>query len=79
VETIASDWNAVAAALRPGATVVLDDYYVDPPPALEGFGCQGLIAGLDRAYDVELLDPVDAFRKPWGTLKVCMVRVKTGR
>lgn len=77
IETVTSDWNAVQAALRPDATVVFDDYYVDPAPELNGLGCQTLIAGLDRAkYTVELLEPSDRFTKPWGELRVRMVRVR---
>lgn len=77
IETITSDWNAVRGAMRADTTVVFDDYYVDPEPELEGLGCQTIIAGLDRAvFHVELLEPTDAFAKPWGVLKVRMVRVR---
>jgi hypothetical protein len=76
IETITSDWNAVRGAMRADATVVFDDYYVDPGPELEGLGCQTIIAGLDQGrYTVELLEPSDVFAKPWGLLKVRMVRV----
>jgi predicted O-methyltransferase YrrM len=76
IETITSDWNAVRDAMRVDAIVVFDDYYVDPGPELLGLGCQTIIAGLDRGtYRVELLEPCDAFAKPWGLLKVRMARV----
>lgn len=77
IETVTSDWNAVRAAMPPDATVVFDDYYVDPGPELTGLGCQSIIAGLDRGtYTVELLEPSDVFTKPWGLLQVRMVRVR---
>ena len=75
-ETIASDWRNVETALQPDTIVVFDDYYIDPPSQMDGLGCNSLIDNLDRArYEVEFLEPVDSFQKPWGTLKIQMVKV----
>ena len=77
VETIASDWRVVESAMGRDATVVFDDYYTHDPHAPEGVGCQTIIDALDRsAYEVEVLDPTDTFRKDWGLLRVRMVRVR---
>lgn len=77
IETITADWNAVRQAVGPKTTVLFDDYYVNQASAVEGLGCQSIIDALDRSrYEVEVLDPVDEFPKPWGTLKVRMARVR---
>lgn len=77
VETIASDWAAVASFATPATTIILDDYYVDPAPELAGLGCQSLVDGLDRAaWEVELLSPVDRFAQPWGTLAIRFALVR---
>lgn len=77
IETISADWNAVRGAMGPHTTVLFDDYYPDQVPELEGLGCQTIIDALDRArYDIEVLDPIDSFEQPWGTLRVRMARVR---
>jgi hypothetical protein len=77
IETITSDFNAVIAAVRPGAPVILDDYYVEPGPHLAGLGAQSLIDGLDRSkFDVSLLDPVDVIERDEGPLWIRMVEVR---
>jgi predicted O-methyltransferase YrrM len=77
IETIRSDWEAIERALKPGAVVIFDDYYVNDPSEVEGLGCQSIIDALDRSrYDVELLDPVNEFRKDWGTLKIRFAKVR---
>jgi predicted O-methyltransferase YrrM len=76
-ETIRSDFNAVAGAVRPDTPIVLDDYYVDPGPELAGLGCQSLVDALDRTrYEVRLLDPMDVFEREAGLLKIRMVLVQ---
>lgn len=76
VETIEADWGAVREAMGPGTTVIFDDYYPDAGPELDGLGCQSVIDRLDRrTYTVEVLEPTDAFEKPWGMLRVRMARV----
>jgi len=76
IETITADWEAVRAAIQPGTTVIFDDYYPDPEPALAGLGCQSIIDGLERStYQVEVLPTTDAFPQPWGVLRVRMARV----
>ena len=75
-ETIASDWRNVEKIMGADTIVIFDDYYIDPPPKMDGIGCNALIDGLDRArYHVELLEPVDSFQKPWGLLQIQMVKV----
>jgi predicted O-methyltransferase YrrM len=77
IETIASDWAAIERFATPETTILLDDYYVDPAPALDGLGCQSLVDALDRArWNVELLDPVDVFPQAWGALKIRIARVQ---
>jgi hypothetical protein len=77
VETIASDWSAIERFASDRTTIILDDYYEDPAPELAGFGCQSLVDSLDRArWDVELLEPVDSFLQPWGTLRIRFARVR---
>lgn len=71
-ETVRSDFGAVLPCLSPGASIMLDDYWNYPP----GGGCNALVDGLDRsAFGVEMLEPVDRFRKAWGVLETRMVRV----
>lgn len=80
IETISGDWDAVRRAMGPRTTVLFDDYYPDRLRELEGLGCQSIIDALDRGrYDVEVLEPTDAFEKPWGTLRVRMARVHLKR
>lgn len=77
VETVASDWRVVESAMDRDATVIFDDYYTQDARAPEGVGCQTIIDALDRtAYEVEVLEPTDTFRKSWGLLRVRMVRVR---
>ena len=76
VETVRSDWAVVESCLNDRAVVIFDDYYVGTEPELAGIGCQSVIDGLDRGrFRVELLDPMEEFRKPWGTLRIRMARV----
>jgi Methyltransferase domain len=77
IDTIRSDWSAVERALKPGATVIFDDYYMNEPSEVPGLGCQTIIEALDRSkYEVTLLDPVDHFPKSWGVLKVRFAQVR---
>ncbi len=56
LETVASDWNAIAPALKFGTIVLFDDYYMN---RLD-FGCGPRLTSLDpERYEVTLLDPVD--------------------
>jgi predicted O-methyltransferase YrrM len=77
IETIRSDWEAIERALKPGAVVIFDDYYVNDASEVPGLGCQTIIDALDRSrYDVQLLDPVNEFPKEWGTLKIRFAQVR---
>ncbi len=76
IETIASDWTCMERAINSGTTVIFDDYYLNDEPEVRQLGCRSLIDGMDRnKYSVELLQPTDVFEKPWGALKVNMVKV----
>jgi hypothetical protein len=76
IETISGDWEAVSRAMGPHTLVLFDDYYPDRLPELRGLGCQTIIDALDREkYQVSVLPPIDAFEKPWGTLRVQMASV----
>ncbi len=69
--TVRSDFEAILGMVAPHASIMLDDYW----NYKEG-GCNALVDGLDRElFHVELLEPVDEFKKPWGTLRTQMVRV----
>lgn len=62
VKTIATDWALSVKLLAPGGVLFLDDYYVDCPHLTNEFGCNTLIAGLDRAeWQVTLHADVDRF------------------
>ncbi|MGI0014018.1 MAG: class I SAM-dependent methyltransferase [Nitrososphaera sp.] len=76
IETITSDWNAVKTIMERNTTVIFDDYYSNKEPEVLGVGCQALIEELDRQlYEVEIVQPTDAFVKEWGILRVNMVYV----
>ena len=77
-ETIASDWKDVVPLLRTGSVVILDDFYINPPASLLGFGCNDLVQELRNtpSYDVELLPVQDTFEKEFGTLSIAMVQVR---
>jgi SAM-dependent methyltransferase len=75
-ETVTSDWECVKKVLRPGGVAVFDDYIEGPGPHPEGFGVNAAVAEIDRrAFEVELLTPVDWWDKPEGTLKNRLVKV----
>jgi hypothetical protein len=75
-ETIASDWHYVSQMMGPRSIVIFDDYYSeDYSPHIGRVGCQYLIDALDRSvYDVEILEPQDAFAKAWGTLRIKLAK-----
>lgn len=80
LETIRSDFDAVAGAVRPGTPILLDDYYVDPGPELDGLGCQSIVDALDRSrFEVRLLEPVDVIERGPGLLKIRMALVQPKR
>jgi len=69
---VRSDFDNVLPCLAPGAVIMLDDYWNYPG----GGGCNALVDSLDRdRFSVEILDPVDVFRKPYGELRTQMVKV----
>lgn len=77
VETIASDWDNIKQVMGDDTIVVFDDYYIDSSAMYEAdIGCNRLIDNLDREqYLVKFLQPVDSFEKPWGVLRIQMVKV----
>lgn len=71
-ETVRSDFEVVLDCIVPEASIMLDDYWNFP----EGGGCKALVDSLDRdEFQVDHLDPIDEFKKPWGVLKTQIVRV----
>jgi len=75
-ETINSDWSYVKELMGKNTIVIFDDYYIDKGPETEGLGCNAVVNRLDREiYDVDILDPMDVFRKDWGSLRIKMVKV----
>lgn len=77
VETIRSDWEAVARLMTPRTTVIFDDYYLDRPDLTPRFGCNRVLEGLDPArYHWERLPDVDSFQKPDGIFRVAMAKVR---
>lgn len=76
IETITSDWNHVEDLMSEKTIVVFDDYYMNEEPAIQGLGCKIIIDYLDpEIYEVEILKPMDRFKKEWGVLNVNMVKV----
>lgn len=59
LDTIASDWAAIASVMRKDTVVLLDDYYENR----QDYGCRVLVDELQKSakYRVALLDPVDRF------------------
>lgn len=77
VETIASDWHWVRELMSENTMVIFDDYYLNEDSEVAGFGCQGLIDGLDGGrFDVSVIGPEDRFQHDWGVLRVKMARVR---
>ena len=71
-ETVRSDFEHIVIGMEPTGTIMLDDYWNYPG----GGGCNALVDGLDREmFNVEILEPVDVFRKPYGELRTQMVKV----
>jgi len=76
IETITSDWNNVKSLMREKTIVVFDDYYYNDELEVKNVGCKSLIDNLSsNSYRIEMLKPIDHFRKKWGVLKVGMVKV----
>lgn len=76
VETIRSDWENVQPLVGPRTVVLFDDYYLNEERFVEGAGCQTILDALDPAvWRVEVLEPMDRFRKDWGVLQVKFARV----
>lgn len=77
LDTIKSDWSACKDLIGENSIVIFDDYYLDRPRAIAGFGCNDLIDEIkeDRDFSVHTLPVVDQFEKEFGILNVCMVRV----
>lgn len=77
LDTIKNDWLACEQLIGNKTIVIFDDYYIDRPEAIAGFGCNDLIDEIekDRNYSVHILPVVDQFEKNFGVLKVGMARV----
>lgn len=76
-KTTRSDWAYAQRHISPATVVVFDDYFENEDPAVRDLGCRGLVSALDPAdWQVRLLEPLDAFEHPWGTLRTRMVEVR---
>ncbi|HUJ09747.1 MAG TPA: class I SAM-dependent methyltransferase [Verrucomicrobiae bacterium] len=76
IPTIQSDWINTQKVMGAHTVVIFDDHYTDPPPHLDGAGCQSIVHGLDAsAYEVKILKPMDQFEKQWGVMKISFVKV----
>ena len=67
--TVSADWRNLSGRLAPGAIVVFDDYTNEAAVEHEGYGVPALVDELRKTYPVELLEPVDTFPRPYGTLR----------
>lgn len=71
-ETVKADFANALKIIRRGGSIMLDDHWNYPG----GGGCAPLIRTLSRLdFDIDLLEPIDSFAKPYGILKTQMVRV----
>jgi hypothetical protein len=76
VKTIAEDWKNLQPCFTPNTVVIMDDYYPEPDPAIEGMGCQKLVNAMnEHELKVEVLSPMESFQKDWGTLSIRMVLI----
>lgn len=75
--TVRSDWENISRAIGPSSVVIFDDYVNEGAIAAYDYGVNALIDEIDRSkYRVDLLTPVDWWRKDWGLMKNQLVRVK---
>jgi len=75
-QTVQADWTNLEPIINTNTMVILDDYFVDPPKELEGFGCNNLIHTLKPSqYKTVPLLPTDHFNHQWGTLKTQLIQV----
>lgn len=71
-ETVRADFEAVLGFIRAGAPILFDDYWNYPG----GGGCNALVDGLDPdRFDIDKLEPIDEFPRPYGALRTQIVRV----
>ena len=77
-ETVCADWNNIRPKLAANALVVFDDYTNEEAVKQEDFGVTTLIEELRAEHRVELLDPVDEFPRPYGTLETRLALIRMG-
>jgi len=72
--TIESDWLCARGLMGFDTSVIFDDHWNYPG----GGGCNKLIAELAGSgeYDVNLLEPMDRFARPYGFLEIRFARVR---
>lgn len=77
-ETVATDWANVKRILAVDGVAVFDDYTNSAAVVHEDFGVRRLIDEIaaEQEWDVQLLEPVDRFERPWGVLETQLVRVQ---
>lgn len=70
-ETVASDWSCAREVMGPKTVVIFDDYW----NYKEG-GSNATVKGIDRElFDVTLLEPVDEYQRPYGSLRTQFAKV----
>jgi Methyltransferase domain len=76
-ETVKSDWECVQRVINDRSIVIFDDYVNEAGVVHTGVGVNRVVDAIDPgAYQVELLKPVDSFKKNWGVLRVQLVKVR---
>ncbi len=77
LQTIQNDWDNVKKVMGLRTVVIFDDYYQDDEKGYaDKNGCKTLIHALDTdKFSVEILSGADTFKKPWGTVKISLVKV----
>lgn len=75
--TVRSDWTNVQPCIGPQTVVFFDDYWtnVSAPGHVAPDSGTRRVVGEIEGFRVEILDPVDEFARPWGTLRTQLVRV----
>jgi hypothetical protein len=71
IETIDNDWTYVQQIMDEKTVVIFDDYWNKTDQ-----GAKPLIDSLNRKmWNVEIIQPTDKFKKPWGILQINLVKV----
>lgn len=75
-DTIRLDWENVQNLIGDDTVIVFDDYYINRPDEMEGYGCNEIIGGLGDEWEARGLDWPTTHDKEFGTLEIGMVAVR---